>query len=256
MDLRFSDRVDAYVAGRPGYPAALVAVVREALQLDDNAVVADIGAGTGLLSRTFLDAGHPVYGVEPDAAMAAAAARMLGGQPRWTACRGSAENTGLDANSADLYTAGQAFHWFDAARAREEALRILRGQASVALVWNERPRLAEDSALTPFLADYESLVLEFDIGTYRRVADSWSERSPLDAFFGGAQRRRLAVPHVHRVTREGLVARASSCSYLPGVGQDRHAEMVDALDGLFARYADGERVDMVYRTVAIVGWLG
>lgn len=57
---RFSDRMDAYVRHRPTYPPAGVDFLRSA----------------GLL-RAGLAAGHVVYGVEPNAAMWAAAERQL-----------------------------------------------------------------------------------------------------------------------------------------------------------------------------------
>ena len=40
--------------------------------------------------------------------------------------------------SVDLVTAAQAFHWFGTARARVECLRVLRPDAKVALIWNDR----------------------------------------------------------------------------------------------------------------------
>ena len=47
----FSPKVADYVASRPDYPAALFDALREACSLHPGAVVADIGAGTGLLTQ-------------------------------------------------------------------------------------------------------------------------------------------------------------------------------------------------------------
>ncbi len=44
---RFSNRVEAYIRSRPGYPAALLERLREACGLTPDAVVADVGSGTG-----------------------------------------------------------------------------------------------------------------------------------------------------------------------------------------------------------------
>lgn len=48
----------------------------------------------------------------------------------------SAEDTGLPAASADLVTAAQAWHWFEADRAAAEARRLLRPDGVLALLWN------------------------------------------------------------------------------------------------------------------------
>lgn len=69
---RFSGRVEAYLAGRPRYPAELVPHLETLGALPRAGVVADIGVGTGLSAECFLTAGHRVIGVEPNAPMRAA----------------------------------------------------------------------------------------------------------------------------------------------------------------------------------------
>src|SRR5258706_9853328 len=147
---RFSDRVQDYVRWRPGYPPAVLEALRSDLGLRPAHVVADIGSGTGLLSRLLVENGNVVYGVEPNRAMAAVAEADLGPSRRFHSVDGRAEATGLGAGSVDLVTAGQAFHWFKVPESRAEFLRILRPGGGVALVWN-LPRV--DS--TPFLREYE-----------------------------------------------------------------------------------------------------
>ncbi|MCB0113374.1 MAG: hypothetical protein KDD84_04780, partial [Caldilineaceae bacterium] len=59
---RFSNRVKNYVKYRPGYPAALIDLLEAECQLTSASVVADIGSGTGLLTKLFLDNGNTVFG--------------------------------------------------------------------------------------------------------------------------------------------------------------------------------------------------
>ncbi|CAA9381615.1 MAG: putative methyltransferase, partial [uncultured Phycisphaerae bacterium] len=126
---RFSDRVDAYVRHRPTYPREVVESLRSDGLLQPGATVADVGSGTGISSALFLAAGCTVYGVEPNAAMRAAAERTLArrheipaappralgasGSTAFHSVAGSAEATTLPDASVDLAVAGQAFHWFD-----------------------------------------------------------------------------------------------------------------------------------------------
>ena len=48
---RFSTRVDNYVKYRPGYPKAILALLRRDCGLTPASVIADIGSGTGISSR-------------------------------------------------------------------------------------------------------------------------------------------------------------------------------------------------------------
>jgi ubiquinone/menaquinone biosynthesis C-methylase UbiE len=123
---RFSDRVENYVRYRPGYPPQVLDVLRAETGLAPEHVIADVGSGTGISARLFLDAGHAVHAVEPNAEMRAAAEAMLGGGARFHSVAGSAEATTLPDASVDYVVAAQAFHWFDPAAVRPEWKRILR----------------------------------------------------------------------------------------------------------------------------------
>src|SRR5208282_4702279 len=105
---RFTNRVADYVRYRPGYPSAILDVLREECGLVPESVVADIGSGTGLLARMFLDNGNLVYGVEPNAAMREAGEQYLEKYPHFCSVAGSAEVTTLSDASADFVVAGQA----------------------------------------------------------------------------------------------------------------------------------------------------
>ena len=104
----------------------------------------------------FLDNGNRVVGVEPNREMREAGERLLRAYPTFTSVAGTAEATTLTDAGVDLVAAGQAFHWFDQARATKEFARILRPPRWVALVRNKR---RVDSI--PFLRAYERLLLAY-----------------------------------------------------------------------------------------------
>ena len=131
---RFSNRVDDYVRHRPGYPNELVQTLQFEAGLKPDAVVADIGSGTGISSDLFLRLGCTVHGVEPNSAMRAAAEARFAGQPRFHSRDATAEATSLPDASVDMVVAGQAFHWFDPEAAYLEFKRILRPGGNVVLI--------------------------------------------------------------------------------------------------------------------------
>jgi SAM-dependent methyltransferase len=239
---RFSSRADDYARYRPSYPAALMDVLARDCGLSASSVVADIGSGTGLLSKLFLDFGCSVLGVEPNADMRAAGERFLAGDPRFRGMDGRAENTGLDTASVDLVTAGQAFHWFEPVRARAEFRRILRGAGWVALIWNER--LVNDD---PFLIGYEELLRrhapEYGRVDHRRIGDA-----ALAAFYGHSEWRTVTLPNAQYFEPEGLRGRLLSSSYAPAPGTPGHEEMMAGLEHLFASTQQEGRVTFAYET--------
>ena len=245
---RFTDRVEDYIRSRPGYPLAVLDALRSELDLRPEHTVADVGSGTGLLARVFLDHGHRVIGVEPNPAMAAAAEAWLGPSGLFRSVRARAEATGLATGSVDLVAAGQAFHWFSVPEARAEFRRILRPGGGVALVWNLR-RL--DS--TPFLRDYEALVRRWSTD-YAEVSERYAEEKSLRAFFSGPWREHR-FDNTQAFDLEGLRRRLLSSSYTPREGDPRRDAMLADLPRLFSAHARQGRVAFDYDTRLFVGRL-
>lgn len=236
---RFSNRVSDYVSGRPGYPDEAVAWLSETFGLSPGALIADVGAGTGISSEALLRHGFAVVAVEPNDAMREAAIARLSGSPRFRSVSAPAEATTLPAESVDAVVAAQAFHWFDRERFRAECARILRPGGFVALLWNVR-RLAG----SPFAADYEALLREF--GTdYLKVRHENVTEEELAAFFADAFKEHT-FDNVQILDEPGLRARLLSSSYVPAAGHPRHEPMLAALAALFEKHQRGGKVAMEY----------
>jgi SAM-dependent methyltransferase len=246
---RFTDRVEDYARWRPGYPLEVLDALRADLGLVPGQVVADIGSGTGILSRLLLDNGNVVYGVEPNRAMAAVAEAELAGSGRFHSVTGSAEVTSLPDASMDVVTAGQAFHWFAVPEARTEFRRILRPTGGVALVWNLR-RL--DS--TPFLRDYEAFLRQWSTD-YGAVSERYANPAALRELFGEGGWREHRFDSAQLFDFDGLRGRLLSSSYTPKEGDPRRAAMLAALPGLFAAHARDGRISFDYDTRMFVGRL-
>jgi len=238
---RFSNRVRDYVRYRPSYPEALIQTLAAEAGLSPGAIVADIGAGTGLSSECFLRHGCTVFALEPNPAMRAAAEERLGAQPRFHSIEATAEATTLASQSIDLIAAGQAFHWFDRERSRQEFTRILQPGGWVALFWNTRRTEA-----TAFLRAYESLLQTY--GTdYQEVNHTRVEASGLQAFFGGSYQVR-EFENEQIFDYEGLKGRLLSSSYAPAAGHPKHAPMLRDLERLFTVHQEDGRVRFLYHT--------
>lgn len=246
---RFSSRVGDYVRHRPGYPAGLVAWLHEAQGIGADLVVADVGAGTGISTHMWRDAGHDVVAVEPNAAMREAGAAAFAGDPRVRWVAGSAEATTLADASVDVVSAAQAFHWFDPAPTRAEWMRVLRPGGLAVLLWNLR---AVDRS--PLMAEYEALQHAHGID-YAQVADRHPDDETIARWYGGGLRATASFPHAQRLDFDGLLGRLLSSSWAPQAGHPKHAPMVAALRALFDRHAVDGRVDFDYDARAFVGTL-
>ncbi|MDW9782607.1 methyltransferase domain-containing protein [Sinorhizobium meliloti] len=97
--------------------------------------VADIGAGTGLLTRALAAQGFSGMAVEPNDAMREEGIRHsdVGFPFQWR--EGGGEATGLDQESTDWLLMGNAFHWTKVETALGEFHRVLRPGGYFTPIW-------------------------------------------------------------------------------------------------------------------------
>ena len=132
----FGRRADDYRRHRAGFPDSLFERLAVLGVGHAGQRVADLGTGTGTLARGFALRGCAALGIDPDARMLAAARELdaeLGASVDYREAR--AEDTGLEAQSCDVVSAGQCWHWFDRAAAAREVARILRPDGRLLLAY-------------------------------------------------------------------------------------------------------------------------
>ena len=244
---RFSDRVADYIKYRPSYPVEIIDLLAEHCGLTPDSVIADIGSGTGILTKLFLENGNPVIGVEPNREMREAAEEYLSDYARFTSLDGSAEATRLPGHSMDFILAGQAFHWFDREKTRAEFQRIAKEGAWVMLIWNDRRTDA-----TPFLKDYEKLLAEFGTDYAEINHKNVQDAAVFTAFYGAAPSQ-ATFDNVQRFDFAGLMGRVASSSYMPGRSDPRFPAMEQAARAIFDRHQVQGRVAFEYDTRVYYG---
>ena len=178
---RFSDRVEDYIKYRPGYPKQVADLLLGSLDETSDLAVVDLGSGTGKLTQRFLERKLRTFAVEPNPEMREAAEALFAGDRLFMSVDATAEDTGLEDGIADLIVIGQALHWFDLGKVRDECCRLLKkdAKAKVAVVYNER------KVLSPMLADYETF-LHTHARSYQTVGHRNVDGSVFHSFFGPA----------------------------------------------------------------------
>ncbi|NRD77717.1 class I SAM-dependent methyltransferase [Bacillus sp. BRMEA1] len=125
----------SYARSREDIPSALM----DSLQLRnifwEGKKVADIGSGTGALTRKIAMRRADVAGVEPTLEMLAQA-EMLNRSRNFTIPyhQGTAEDTGLQTSHYDMVTVLRAWHWFEREKAICEIKRILKPKGTLIVI--------------------------------------------------------------------------------------------------------------------------
>jgi SAM-dependent methyltransferase len=207
----FARSADAYERGRPEYPDEAIRFLVGLLP--QQAVVLDLAAGTGKLTRPLLAAGLGVVAVEPVAEMRAA---LPAGAE---ALEGTAEAIPLAAASVDAVTVGQAFHWFDGDAALIEIARVLRPGGLLALLWNRRGD--ED----PINQAIEDLVGPYRADTPSHRGSAWREAFSRTTSFSPLTEE--VFDNLLEQDADGIEARVGSISFIASLEPAERARVLE-----------------------------
>ena len=155
----FGRHSEDYAAYRPGFPASFYQRIDAIIRIGESRSL-DLATGPGTMALELGARGSSVVGIDISAELIATEKRVskqrnLEDKVHFRIA--NAENTGLDASSFDLVTAGQCWHWFDNGAAMAEVQRVLRPRGVLAIAYYSY--LAGHS---PVARETEELILEFN----------------------------------------------------------------------------------------------
>jgi SAM-dependent methyltransferase len=217
----FGQAADLYDRARPGYPAEAIQWALAAAE-PPAARVADLGAGTGIMTRQLIGLGYDVLAIEPDALMRQ---RLAAATPTATAVAGTAEATSLPDAAVDAAIAAQSYHWFDQDRAHAEVGRVVRPGGVFAAIWN----LRDESA--PWVAEFTTIV-----NGVRGKADDDHSATHFGPLFSPPERGLFEHTVTH--TAESLVDLLRSRSYYLTAEPNQQQDLEVRVRELAARHPD------------------
>ncbi|WP_315122084.1 class I SAM-dependent methyltransferase [uncultured Clostridium sp.] len=235
---RFSSRAKNYNKYRPSYPSEVISFLTEAIGLNKCSFIADIGSGTGISTRIFLDNGNTVYSVEPNEDMRQIAERLLNGYSNFYSVAGSSESTNLQSESIDVIVAAQSFHWFDLIPTKNEFLRILKPNGFIVLLYNIRRNNS-----VGFMGEYLSLIKKYGEKYINESDDDFTSD-----FFADKTVYEKVLHNPQIVDFEGLKGNLVSYSYMPNEDDPNFITMISELRNLFNKYNKDGKVILEYDT--------
>ena len=213
----FEHTAEAYERGRPGYAEAAI----DALDLPSDAVVLDLAAGTGKLTRQLVARFARVIAVEPLDGMRAVLERVV---PEAEALKGSADAIPLEDASVDAVFVGEAFHWFASDDVLREIARVLRPGGILAILFNQLD------------GDFEPLLSEAFWEKYRAGA---IEKPPKQTVRTGLWRApfpgpfepltEMSFPNPVEIDREGILAQVASWSMIAALPESDRTRLLAEL---------------------------
>lgn len=133
----FSELAKAYIH-RPAYNPLILNALLRYVALPSGGRIADVGAGTGKLTKELAFTQSPISAVEPNDAMRQEGIAYTQDFSNISWFKGSGEDTGLSTHSVNWVTMASSFHWTDPEKSLPEFHRILKQKGFLTLIWNPR----------------------------------------------------------------------------------------------------------------------
>ena len=132
----YSDRARTYDK-RADYSESLIKNLLAQIELSKDKPVADVGAGTGKLTKVLLNNGLRVIAIEPNLNMRKYGIKNTE-RKKVSWIEGTGEQTGLDTSSVSATFFGSSFNVVDQAKTLEEVARIIIPKGWFVCMWNHR----------------------------------------------------------------------------------------------------------------------
>lgn len=244
---KFNGMGKMYSQFRPAYPMDFIDYLYEKIGFSKESSVADIGSGTGKLTKQLLEKGSRVYAVEPNGDMRKFAETALYNYNNFVSVNSSAENTSLAEHSVDFITVAQAFHWFDRQKFKAECRRILNDNGKVVLVWNSRD---EESPLILKIEEINRKYCPNFIGFSGGVRGENAEE--FDDFF--TNRCEMKIFNNPLLFNENdFIGRCLSSSYALKENDENYSDYVNELKNIFNKFSENGTLIMPNKTKAFIG---
>ncbi len=242
FDTPYHTKAEAYARYRWDYAAEAIRVICDRTEISAQSTVADIGSGTGILARHFVERARTMYCVEPDSEMRRQAERLLNPFSSFRSIAGTAEATGLAGDSVDLITVGQAIHWFQPEAARTEFRRIRKKGGWLAILLNRSTDPAFGQAFEELFTQQNGCI----------PSTPPANRKPIDFYYQG-DFLRYHFDNQIAETWEQFFGGCYSDSHAPNPDHPCYPQFVSTAERIFERLSPTGLLTLTYTTELYLG---
>jgi len=246
---KFTNKAENYTKYRPSYPQGFINHLVNEVGMNCESIVADIGAGTGILTKLLACKVKKIIAVEPNKDMLKVCRKHLKGIKNFTGIDASAENTSLPDSSVDFITAAQAFHWFDREKSKSEFKRILKKNGKVIIVWNFK------YADYDFLKENRSILRRFCPEFKGFTGGVENDSSSFSDFFKKDCCEYKVFDNYKTINLEEFIGGTLSASYSPSPEVSHYNNFISELTEVFNKYSTNGILKMPLKTWCYTGEL-
>ncbi|WOE30575.1 MULTISPECIES: class I SAM-dependent methyltransferase [unclassified Acinetobacter] len=173
----FSLAAERYQQARPHYPENITYWLKNHLQLTPNHIILDLGSGTGKFLPYLQQITSHIIAIEPISAMLE---QLKISYPHIQTQQAYSHQLPFSNEFADAITCAQSFHWFAQPETLTELYRVLKPNAQLILIWNQRDiDIAWVKQLDDVLQTLESDTPRYHSHQWKKVFEQQTQFKPI-----------------------------------------------------------------------------
>ena len=245
----YSTKAEKYAMYRWDYSSSAIEAIIERTQMSSISRIADLGAGTGILTRHFVTNTQKIYAIEPNFELRQILIRNLGVSPFIKIIEGSAEATNLPNNSVDIIMVAQAIHWFDPEPARREMIRILVDDGWLVLLRNYGTSTNSERD------EAERCLMTEEFGADFTVVNEHLKEKPVHYYFGNDDFHTFVFPFTFQQDWTGFIGSLTTASFMPDEDHPQYPKLETEARKIFDQYSNHGQWQVNGETELIIGRL-
>ena len=244
----FSTKAEKYAKYRWEYAAGTIETIINITQMSTHSTVADIGAGTGKLTKQFVTKVQTIHAIEPNFELRQILTRELGAFPSVSVIDGSAEATRLPDQCVDVITVAQAIHWFDPEPARQEMMRILKEDGWLVLIRNDGRDNEQNEALRSLMVEEHGANL-----SVKSVVAERTKEVPARFYFANDDFQTFVFPFALQQSWDEFLGMLTTVSFMPDEDHPLFPKLESEARKVFSQYSNQGYWKVEGETKLIIG---
>ena len=245
----FSKKAENYMKYRWRYPKEVLDYLKSSVGLQKSWNIADIGYGTGILTKILLDNGNNVIGVEPNDDMRNAGEEYLKDYSNFVSMNAKAEESKIKDNSLELITVAQAIHWFNPEKTKIEFNRILKDNGIIFIIFNRRSKERSD-----FIIDYDNINKKYN-KDFKYTNNNPSNGNLIINYLLDDKIHYHSIDNKISEGFESFKGGFLSASFIPDETSENYTEMINELKDIFDKHKNNDKITFEYSTEIYWGHL-
>ena len=226
----YTSKAEKYAKYRWDYAPQAITAVLQKTSLPPASHIADLGAGSGILTAHFTEHVEKIYAIEPNKAFCKILRQKFEANPKIDVIEAPAEATGLPSASVELITVAQAIHWFDPVPARQEMLRIIKAGGYLVLIKNYATgEIALQRALGSLMS--EEYGADFTVEKERPAG------KPTHFYYGHDNFQKLTFPFTFSQSWGKFIGALGTAAYMPDEDHPLYQKLKAKAKEIFDQYS-------------------